>query len=328
MLKNIKLPAIIPLILFFAAATVSIVRAQETEAAANSGLTGVALPAGAQRVTDASVPAQIAQTLEKIVAAGGNKLRQGGSEVLVWGGANYKKSSAPTIVNRLAGTLRTNGWQYQESGAQDGLTVFSAFKDGARRRGVIGFYGATDEALIFAWTEVLANSGGGAAKNQTEDNFSGDDGVENSPAKNSRRRSSGGELVGVWTNGSVSMLGERNTVTGAVSSRGGSAFKYVFTADGRFEFYGLINSTMYGCTTSLFNDKRGRYEISGSQITLIPSKNYWKNTYSCSPSSNKERDYVLERETYSFSTKQNEYNQTLVCLTDAKGERCFRREEK
>jgi hypothetical protein len=121
------------------------------------------------------------------------------------------------------------------------------------------------------------------------------------------------------------MLQERNTVTGAVTPSNGSTFKYVFYPDGRFESIGLIQSTMYGCTTSLFNDKRGRYQISGSQITFIPSKNYWKNTYSCSPSSNKERDYTLERETMSYRTKTDEYGKTLVCLANAKGESCYRR---
>jgi hypothetical protein len=89
----------------------------------------------------------------------------------------------------------------------------------------------------------------------------------------------------------------------------------------------LSNSTVFGCTTSLFNDKRGRYEISGSQITFIPSKNFWRNQYSCSPASNKERDYVLERETFQYRTKTDEYGATLVCLANAKGETCYRKAE-
>ncbi len=102
---------------------------------------------------------------------------------------------------------------------------------------------------------------------------------------------------------------------------------FFLTADGRFEFIGLMQSTVYGCTTSLFNDKRGKYEINGSNITFIPSKNFWRNTYSCSPATNKERDYVLERETYEFRTKTDEYGKTLVCLANAKGESCYRRAE-
>jgi hypothetical protein len=135
-------------------------------------------------------------------------------------------------------------------------------------------------------------------------------------------------LVGEWTNGTVSMLQEKNLTTGQVTASNGSYFSYKFYADGRFEFIGYMKSTMYGCTTGLFNDKRGRVEIDGDQITFTPSKNYWKNTYSCSPSSNKERNHTLEKETYTWRTKEDDYGKTLICLANAKGESCYRREDK
>jgi hypothetical protein len=137
-----------------------------------------------------------------------------------------------------------------------------------------------------------------------------------------------GELIGEWHNGRVSMMQERNTVTGQTTPSNGTTFTYKFFADGRFEFIGYMKSTMYGCTTDLFNDKRGKVEIDGDQITFVPTKNYWKNTYSCSPASNKERNYTLEKETYTWRTKKDDYGATLVCLANAKGESCYRREEK
>ncbi len=291
---------------------------QETEAAASSELTGVSLPAGAQRVLPASHPAEVSETMDKIIAAGGGKLRKGETEVLVWTGS---KSNTGGVMNRLASSLKTAGWQYSVEGSEGGVTIFSLFKDGANRRALVGFYGATDDALILSWMEVLAGGGGTVQSS----NDSQTDEPDTAPVRNTRG-SVGGNIVGTWTNGSMSMLGEKY-VNGTVQARNGSTFKWVFTADGRFESIGLINSTMYGCTTSLFNDKRGRYEISGSQITLVPSKNFWRNTYSCSPSSNKERDYVLERETYDFRLKTDEYGKTLVCLANAKGESCYRRED-
>jgi hypothetical protein len=136
-----------------------------------------------------------------------------------------------------------------------------------------------------------------------------------------------GGLVGTWQNGTVSMMGEKNMTTGQITSSNGSTMSYKFYADGRFEYIGYMKSTMYGCTTDLFNDKRGTVELSGDQITFIPTKNYWKNTYSCSPASNKERNYVLDRETYSLRTKTDEYGKQLICLANAKGESCYRREK-
>ena len=135
------------------------------------------------------------------------------------------------------------------------------------------------------------------------------------------------ELIGEWHNGNVSMMQEKNLTTGRATASNGSTFTYKFSADGAFQFVGYIKSTMYGCTTDLFNDKRGKVEIDGDRITLIPSKNFWKNTYSCSPKSNKERDYTLERETYTFHTTTDDYGKQLICLTNAKGESCYRKEQ-
>ena len=112
----------------------SVVWAQETEAAASSNLTGVALPAGAQRILPGSVPAEITEVLDKIVAAGEGKFRKGDEETLAWAGAGYKKANAPAIIDRLTGTLKAAGWKYAVEGNEGGVTVFSLFKEGARRR--------------------------------------------------------------------------------------------------------------------------------------------------------------------------------------------------
>lgn len=316
-----KFYAIIPVIIMFLSLGAS-ASAQEIEAATTSNLTDISLPANAQRIAPGSVPAEVQQTFDKFIASSNGKLRQGESEVLVWGGANYNKSSAPTIVNRISNTLKTAGWQYSIEGEEGGVTVFTAFKDGAARRALVGFYGATDEAFIFAWAELLST--GAAAKNQTSNDS------QSEQTEVAARKSGGGnlsDLVGTWQNGTVSMMGEKNTYTGQITSSNGSVMSYKFYGDGRFEYIGYMKSTMYGCTTDLFNDKRGTVEISGNQITFIPTKNYWKNTYSCSPASNKERNYVLDRETYTFRMKTDEYGKQLVCLANAKGESCYRREK-
>jgi hypothetical protein len=317
-----KFYAIIPLVLMLLNLGVS-VSAQEIEAATTSNLTNISLPANAQRIAPGSVPAEVQQTFDKFIAASNGKLRQGDSEVLVWGGASYSKSSAPTIVNRITNTLKTAGWQYSVEGEESGVTVFTAFKDGAARRAVVGFYGATDEAFIFAWTELLSNGAG--VGNQSVNNSQ--DEQSEAPARKSGGSAGLSALVGTWQTGNVSMMNEKNLYTGQITSSNGSLVMYKFFPDGRFEHIGYMKSTMYGCTTDLFNDKRGTVEINGNQITFIPTKNYWKNTYSCSPASNKERNYVLDRETYTFQMKTDEYGKQLICLTNDKGERCYRREK-
>jgi len=71
------------------------------------------------------------------------------------------------------------------------------------------------------------------------------------------------------------MKQEKNTTTGQTTASNSSTFTYKFSANGSFEFIGYMKSTMDGCTTGLFNDKRGKVEIDGDQIMLVPSKNFW-----------------------------------------------------
>jgi hypothetical protein len=62
--------ALLSSVLFFAAHA----RAQETLAAASSTVTQAQLPAGAERVSESSVPAEISSAWTKIVEAGGGKI--------------------------------------------------------------------------------------------------------------------------------------------------------------------------------------------------------------------------------------------------------------
>lgn len=295
--------------------------AQETVAAASSSVTQAQLPAGAERVLESSVPAEVNSALRKIVEAGGGKIVQGEREVLAWSGAGYSKADAPNLVRQLQGSLRAKGWTYEEAGKEGEVTVFSVARETPTRRAVLGFYVPTDEALLVAWTEVHAADAGQA---------NGDAARAPRAAARGPERGDGNAaswLAGTWGTGGMSMMADRNTVTGATTPSNGSTFKYVFTSDGRFEFVGLLQSTMYGCTTTLFNDKKGRFETDGETLTLIPSRNFWRQQNGCAPNSTKEREYTLERETFRLRTKTDEYGKQFVCLANDKGETCYRRAE-
>ncbi|MBA3442967.1 MAG: hypothetical protein H0T92_24240 [Pyrinomonadaceae bacterium] len=299
----------------------STAQAQETEAAANSAITAAKLPAGAQRIMPASVPAEISDALKELANMGEGKVVQGDREVLPWSGGGYRRANAATLMRQVQNGLQAQGWTYEVGGTEGDLTIFTVLKETPTRRSLIGFYVPTDAALVVAWTEVLRADN---RTNAVENNAQIEKVVSSSVSKSESPR----EFVGTWTNGGMSMLLERNTVTGSTTPRNGSTFKYVFTHDKRFESIGMIQSTMYGCTTTLFNDKRGRVEINGSQLMLVPSKNFWRQQNSCAPNSTKERDYTLERETFEWRTKTDEYGEKYICLTNAKGERCYRLEDK
>ena len=129
--------------------------------AANSALNSVRLPAGALRVNDESVPAEIRDTLGKLVALGQGRVRQGDSEVLVWTGNGFGKSNASQVVKKLTQNLQTGGWTYEVAEQNPEFTVFNSVQP-SERRVVTGFWTAKDDFLLLAWTEMLpANSPSG-----------------------------------------------------------------------------------------------------------------------------------------------------------------------
>ena len=123
------------------------------------------------------------------------------------------------------------------------------------------------------------------------------------------------ELAGKWFEGSTSILGEQNMATGSVASKYGSSIGYTFAADGTFRYAALIKSTMYGCTTNLWNDRRGKFSVQGDVITFTPTKDYWFNSNSCYPSANKEQNKPLKAKSFNFEVGQKE-GKTWLCLRE------------
>ena len=122
-------------------------------------------------------------------------------------------------------------------------------------------------------------------------------------------------LVGNWFEGTTSILQEKNMTTGTVASSYGSSIGYVINGDGTFRYAALMKSTMYGCTTSLWNDRRGTVSIAGDKITFTPSKDYWFNSNSCSPNSTKEQNKPLQARTFEFEVGEVK-GRTTLCMRE------------
>jgi hypothetical protein len=135
------------------------------------------------------------------------------------------------------------------------------------------------------------------------------------------------EVTGYWKNGSVGSIQYQNRVTGATKSGRGSLFTYKFLPNGNYEFIGYMEVTMYNCTTTLFNQITGKYSVEGSTINLAPSRDFWKNTNSCAASGNKQRTQTPKRKSLEFQTKDDEYGNQLLCLSEAGNETCYRQEK-
>jgi hypothetical protein len=134
-------------------------------------------------------------------------------------------------------------------------------------------------------------------------------------------------LVGEWKNGSISMLYYENTITKSQTPGRGTTFSYKFYPDGRFEFVGYMQTTMYNCTTTLFNPMSGVYQVEGSQLILTPHKNEWQMRSPCYPSQNKDRQGKMDAVAYTWRIKQENGRQQL-CLasSSSEGETCYQKE--
>ena len=130
-------------------------RAQGSVPAQSSAITEAKMPAGAERLLPESVPAEFNRAFENILKEGTGKIAGGMREVLAWDG-NYKTAAN---VKKMVGQLQTNfraaGWQYEASGRNGDVEVFSLYKEGSPRRVVLGFFVPGDEVLVCALMEVV-----------------------------------------------------------------------------------------------------------------------------------------------------------------------------
>lgn len=155
MLNFYRLLLIICAILILNATQTAAQTDKDAQPATNSTLNNVRLPAGAQRVNDRNVPAEITDTLGKLVALGNGKMRQGESEVLIWSGASYRKSSATSLVQKITENMQNAGWTYAVGEQNGEFTVFNSINTN-ERRAIIGFWTAKTDFLMLAWTEMLS----------------------------------------------------------------------------------------------------------------------------------------------------------------------------
>ncbi|BCM94438.1 hypothetical protein IAD21_06345 [Abditibacteriota bacterium] len=136
---------------------------QEAEQALTSKLAEVVLPDGALRVSPKIVPSQITDALGAMIKSGGPRVKRGQTEVLAWTGENYKVSRVPLLKSQISARLKAAGWTYEEGEPIPGtetFTMISIVKTTPARKGIIGFWASTDEALMLAWTEMLPGDTG------------------------------------------------------------------------------------------------------------------------------------------------------------------------
>ena len=124
-------------------------------------------------------------------------------------------------------------------------------------------------------------------------------------------------LHGSWRQGSASSVHYYNPSNGTWAPPSGSGFRYTFSPDGRYTYSGLMQTSVYSCTTTLFSYKEGTVAIEGQVMMLTPSTNRFRSQDTCNASWNYEKDVPLEPSYYLWRTAPDPYggNDQVLELT-------------
>jgi len=290
---------------------------EEYEPAASSAVTSAKLPTGALRIKPSSVPAEINQGLEKFVEAGEGNIVQGESEVLAWTGNDYTVSKAGSLMSQLENNLSAAGWKYEVGGKEGEVTVFTVLRENPKRRAVMGFFVATDEALVVAWTEALPANSSSSVESKTKVS-------QEEPVQPVNGKTGGNlrEFVGKWEKKQSGMSSYSN---GNYQGSSGNYESYTFLADGRVEYTSLIAVQNYGCRLEAFSQSKGRASLSGSDLTINLGAGTIKRDDSCSPSKNYTKPTDATNFTYKWSIEKDEYGTVQLCLTESNGNKYYYR---
>ncbi len=125
-------------------------------------------------------------------------------------------------------------------------------------------------------------------------------------------------LAGKWEQrfGSSSIT-YQDRVTGSFSAPTGNINRYVFTADGQYEYAEFHQVSTQGCTTNYFGYEKGEYAVEANRITFTQRQHSLEYKATCSPSLNSNKSLPLQTSTYFFQIGEGQNGRELV-LTDGK----------
>jgi hypothetical protein len=293
---------------------------REAEPADRSELAVTELPPGGERVPEDSVPEDVKKTLARLVAAGGEKIRQGNSEVLTWSGSGYKKSTAVQLMKKVEENLQNSGWTFEVGERNNEFVVFSLFRQQPERRLLFGFFVPSNDGLVLALTEMVRADAPSVAE---ANNVPSDEpAAESKSGVISPNPSAARELFGKWayarTGSSIS-----NAYGQAIASNG-SRITYEFFSNGTVEFVGIMHTaSLAGCRLEAFSTKKGKVSINGDRMTISWAPTSFSRDDTCTPQQNYKKTLPAETETNTWQIKHEAHDRTLLCLQSKDGETCL-----
>lgn len=123
-------------------------------------------------------------------------------------------------------------------------------------------------------------------------------------------------IQGRWRSGTVSAVGYYNPATGSWAAPTGAGQRYEFRPDGTYEYSGLAQTSMYGCTTSVFSWERGRYSVSGGNVTFRPTEEKLRSRDNCNKRFNYEKNGKREVKTWIWRLARDSSGDLQLVLRD------------
>jgi len=129
-------------------------------------------------------------------------------------------------------------------------------------------------------------------------------------------------IVGEWYLSHASSIQYVKPSTGSYSSPSGERLAFRFYPDGHYKSGYLVQSSLYGCTMTVFGYKTGSYSIDGDRLTFTEKSYSLTSKDNCHAEWNYEKHPPLQQRASRWRLVRNQYGPILV-LTGADGKDAF-----
>jgi hypothetical protein len=122
------------------------------------------------------------------------------------------------------------------------------------------------------------------------------------------------ELVKEWYTGDISSTNFFNPSTGHFSGPSGVGIYFKFTQDGYYEKGVLLQSSLYGCTSTFYAFNKGTVVMDGNKMTLYCNYGKIKSEDNCVSENNYEKADNVTTEVIYWELGYDEFNQQTLWL--------------
>jgi hypothetical protein len=142
----------------------------------------------------------------------------------------------------------------------------------------------------------------------------------NQPEDSTPRSDVPQQLAKDWYYGNISSVNFFNPNTGGFSAPSGVGMYFKFSGDGYYEKGVLLQSSLYGCTSTFYAFNKGTMVVEGNKIILYPDYGKIKSEDNCYTENNYEKNDEIQQEIMYWETGFDEYNSETLWLRYEEGD--------